>query len=154
MRLTGQIRKEQGLSAPQNVNSTYKAIERPSRRFNPLKVSTRLQKDLPYSSKPRITRPAQAKTYLQKRAVVLEPEEKRALILLQQMRALEKEKTTKRRAKQEERRTAHRKVIAKEEEKKGEKQKEQRKEYMRLAGQKQKRELDTENHSHKRRKKA
>ncbi|PVF98480.1 DUF663-domain-containing protein [Serendipita vermifera] len=154
MRLTGQIRKEQGLSAPQNVNSIYKAIERPSRRFNPLKVSTKLQKDLPYASKPRITRPAQAKTYLQKRAVVLEPEEKRALILLQQMRALEKEKTAKRREKQEERRAAHRKIIAKEEEKKGEKQKEQRKEYMRLAGQKQKRELDAENRSHKRRKKA
>jgi ribosome biogenesis protein BMS1 len=117
-------------------------------------VSVKLQKDLPYASKHRITRSAQAQTYLQKRAIVLEPEEKRALALLQQMRALEKDKTIKRREKQEERRTIHRKAIAKEEAKKGDKQKEQRKEYMRLAGQKQKRELDAENGSHKRRKKA
>jgi ribosome biogenesis protein BMS1 len=129
-------------------------IERPSRRFNPLKVSKKLQKDLPFASKPRITRPAQQKTYLQKRAVVLEPEEKKALTLLQQMRALDKEKIAKRKGKQEERRSEHRKVVAKAEEKRGEKQKELRKEYMRAAGQKQKREADAENGSRKKRRKA
>ena len=127
-------------------------IDRPSRRFNPLKVSKKLQKDLPFASKPRITRPAQTKTYLQKRAVVLEPEEKQALTLLQQMRALDKEKTAKRKGKQEERRSEHRKSVAKAEDRKGEKQKEQRKEYMRAAGQKQKREADAESGSRKRRK--
>lgn len=152
MRLTGQVRKELGLSAPHDINSTYKKIDRPSRRFNSLKVSKKLQKDLPFASKPRITRPAQGKTYLQKRVVVLEPEEKRALTLLQQMRALDKEKTAKRKGKQEERRSEHRKSVAKAEEKKGEKQKEQRKEYMRAAGQKQKREAELESGSRKRRK--
>lgn len=106
---------------------------------------------MPFASKPRLTKPAKSKTYLQKRAVVLEPEEKRALALLQQMRALDKEKTAKRRGKQEERRSEHRKAVAKSDEKKGEKQKEQRKEYMRVAGQKQKRE-EAEGGSRKRRK--
>ncbi|CAG7853540.1 Ribosome biogenesis protein bms1 [Serendipita indica DSM 11827] len=151
MRLTGQVRKELGMSAPLNINSTYKPIDRPSRRFNPLKISKKLQQELPFASKPRLTKPAKGKTYLQKRAVVLEPEEKRALALLQQMRALDKDKTAKRREKQEERRSEHRKAVSKLEEKKGQKQKEQRKEYMRIAGQKQKRE-EAEGGSRKKRK--
>ncbi|KAG8750230.1 Glycoside hydrolase 2 (Mannanase, beta-galactosidase) [Serendipita sp. 396] len=125
MRLTGQVRKESDLSAPQNINSTYKSVVRPSRRFNPLKISKKLQKDLPYASKPRLAKPAKTKTYLQKRAVVLEPEEKRALTILQEMRALDKDKSIKRRDKQEERRAGHRKMVAKVEGRKNEKQKEQ-----------------------------
>ncbi len=42
MRLTGQVRREQGLKAPTNVNSIYKPVERPVRRFNPLKVPKKL----------------------------------------------------------------------------------------------------------------
>ncbi|KAG9052125.1 Glycoside hydrolase 2 (Mannanase, beta-galactosidase) [Serendipita sp. 407] len=151
MRLTGQVRKEYDLSAPQNINSTYKSVIRPSRRFNPLKISKKLQKDLPYASKPRLAKPAKTKTYLQKRAVVLEPEEKRALTILQEMRALDKDKSIKRRDKQEERRAGHRKMVAKVEGRKNEKQKEQRKEYMRIAGQKQKREQEAESGSRKKR---
>ncbi|KAG8835148.1 Glycoside hydrolase 2 (Mannanase, beta-galactosidase) [Serendipita sp. 399] len=152
MRLTGQVRKEADLRAPQNINSTYKPIDRPSRRFNPLKISKKLQQELPYASKPRLVRPAKKKTYLQKRAVVLEPEEKRALTILQQMRALDKDKSAKRREKQEERRVGHRKAMEKLEGKKSEKQREQRKEYMRIAGQKQKREQEAEGGSRKKRK--
>lgn len=142
MRLTGQVRREQGLNAPTDVNSIYKPVNRPPRRFNPLRVPKKLQAALPYASKPKVMKAAHRPTYMQKRAVVLEPEEKKAMALLQQVRALRKDQVARRREKQEERRTVHRKKVATEEAKKSEKDKEKRKEYMRAAGKKTKREAD------------
>lgn len=81
---------------------------------------------------------------MQKRAVVMEPEEKKAIALLQQIRALRKDQVVRRKEKQGERREVHRKKAEKEEAKKSEKEKEKRKEYMRVAGQKSKREADME----------
>ena len=144
MRLTGQVRKEEGLKTPYERDSAYKKIERPERRFNPLRIPKKLQAALPYSSKPKLMKAQHRQTYLQKRAVVLEPEEKKAIALLQQARALRKDQIVRRREKQEERRSVHRKKVAKEEEKKSEKEKEKRKEYMRAAGMKSKRDLDRE----------
>nr|VWP00954.1 MDR efflux pump ABC3 [Ganoderma boninense] len=155
MRLTGQVRREEGLKTPTNVNSTYKRVERPARRFNPLKVPKKLQAALPYASKPKLMKTQHRVTYMQKRAVVMEPEEKKAMALLQQVRALRKDQVARRREKQEERRAVHRKKVEKEEMKKGEKDKEKRKEYMRVAGLKSKRQGDDPsegNQSKKRRK--
>ena len=134
MRLTGQVRREEGLKTPTNVNSTYKRVERPARRFNPLKVPKKLQAALPYASKPKLMKAQHRATYMQKRAVVMEPEEKKAMALLQQVRALRKDQVSRRREKQEERKAVYRKKMAKEEAKKGEKDKEKRKEHMRAAG--------------------
>ncbi|KAI0775519.1 DUF663-domain-containing protein [Trametes elegans] len=142
MRLTGQVRREQGVKTPTNINSVYKPVERPPRRFNPLRVPKKLQAALPYASKPKVMKPQHRQTYMQKRAVVLEPEEKKALALMQQVRALRKDKVARRREKQEERRSVHRKKVEEEEAKKSEKEKEKRKEYMRAAGQKSKRDAD------------
>ena len=142
MRLTGQVRREEGMKTPTNVNSTYKRVERPARRFNPLKVPKKLQAALPYASKPKLMKAQHRVTYMQKRAVVMEPEEKKAMALLQQVRALRKDQVARRREKQEERRAVRRKKVEKEEAKKGEKDKEKRKEYMRAAGLKSKREGD------------
>lgn len=154
MRLTGQIRRDEGIKTPLDVNSTYKKIERAPRRFNTLKVPKKLQAALPYASKPKIMKPQQKQTYMQKRAVVLEPEEKKAVALLQQIRALRKDQVARRKEKQDVRKAAHREKAAKEEAVKGEKEKEKRKEYMRAAGQKSKREAENEaGGRHKRRKK-
>ncbi|KIY46594.1 DUF663-domain-containing protein [Fistulina hepatica ATCC 64428] len=146
MRLTGQIRREEGLKTPTLVNSTYKKIERAPRRFNPLKVPQSLQAALPYASKPKVQKPSSRKgpTYMQKRAVIMEPEERKAIALLQQMRALNKEKVRKRREKKEEKRDEKEKKARKEAERKGEKEKEKKKEYMRVAGMKSKREAEVE----------
>ncbi|PSS06575.1 hypothetical protein PHLCEN_2v3633 [Hermanssonia centrifuga] len=153
MRLTGQVRRDEGLKTPLNVNSTYKAIERAPRRFNTLKVPKKLQAALPYASKPKLMRPQQKQTYMQKRAVVMEPEEKKAIALLQQIRALRKDQVVRRREKQNQRKEVHRQKVAKEEAQKSEKDKEKRKEYMRAAGMKSKREADKEEgRSSKRRK--
>ena len=84
-------------------------VERPPRKFNPLKIPKTLQAALPYASKPKVMKPQRRQTYLQKRAVVLEPEEKRAITLLQQMRALRKDQVVRRKEKQDERRAVHKK---------------------------------------------
>ncbi|KAG9111073.1 Glycoside hydrolase 2 (Mannanase, beta-galactosidase) [Ceratobasidium sp. 392] len=139
MRLTGQVRRTEGLKTPLQVNSTYKAVDRPSRRFNPLKVPKKLQAELPYASKIKTTRPQSHPTYMQKRAVILEPEEKKVLTVIQQVRAVRKDQIVRRREKQNERKAAHRKKVESAEAKTIDKRKEERKEYMRIAGQKAKR---------------
>ncbi|CEL56935.1 Ribosome biogenesis protein bms1 OS=Schizosaccharomyces pombe (strain 972 / ATCC 24843) GN=bms1 PE=1 SV=2 [Rhizoctonia solani AG-1 IB] len=139
MRLTGQVRRAEGLKTPLGVNSTYKVVDRPSRRFNPLKIPRKLQANLPYASKTKVTRSQSRPTYTQKRAVVLEPEERKAISLIQQIRALRKDQVSRRREKQGERKAAHRKKAEATESKREDKKREERKEYMRLAGQKAKR---------------
>ncbi|KAG2065034.1 DUF663-domain-containing protein [Suillus decipiens] len=153
MRLTGQIRRDEGLKTPLVVGSTYKPIERPARRFNTLKVPKKLQAALPYASKPKLMKPQSKQTYMQKRAVVLEPEEKKAIALLQQIRALRRDQVVRRREKQQERKETHRKKVQKDEARDAEKEREKRKVYMRAAGMKSKREADVEEgRSRKRRK--
>ena len=85
-----------------------------------------------------------AKTYMQQRAVVMEPEEKKAVALLQQIRALRKDRVVRRKEKQHERKEVHRNKVAKEEALKGEKEKEKRKEIMRVTGIKHKRQAEVE----------
>ncbi|TEB24195.1 GTP binding protein, partial [Coprinellus micaceus] len=140
MRLTGQVRREDGIKTPLNVNSTYKKIERAPRKFNPLIVPRKLQATLPYASKPKLTAPQRAPTYLQKRAVVMEPDEKKAVALLQQIRALRKEQVVKRKEKKGEKREEKRRKERRLEERKEEKAKERKKEVMRIVGQKSRRE--------------
>jgi ribosome biogenesis protein BMS1 len=153
MRLTGQIRRDEGLKTPLAVSSTYKPIERPARRFNTLRIPKQLQAALPYASKPKLMKPQSKQTYMQKRAVVLEPEEKKAIALLQQIRALRKDQVARRREKQQERKETHRKKVQKDEAKDAEKEREKKKVYMRAAGMKNKREADIEEgRSRKRRK--
>ena len=153
MRLTGEVRRKEGLSAPQSVNSTYKPIERPARKFNTLKISRKLQASLPYASKPKLMKPQSHRTYLQKRAVVLEPEEKKALAVMQQIRAIRKDQVSRRREKQDARRDVKRAKMEKEEAKKAEKKKEERKEFMRVAGIKSKRETEREEGGSRKRRK-
>ncbi|RDB24452.1 Ribosome biogenesis protein bms1 [Hypsizygus marmoreus] len=144
MRLTGQVRREEGLKTPLNANSTYKRVERPPRRFNPLLVPKKLQAALPFASKPKLMAPQQQQTYLQKRAVVMEPEEKKAVALLQQIRALRKDQVVRRKEKKDEKKVERKKKLAKEEVRKGEKDKVRKKEVMRIAGQKSKRDAEIE----------
>jgi ribosome biogenesis protein BMS1 len=96
MRLTGEVRRSEGLTTPSNANSTYKSIVRTNRHFNRLKVPRKLQGELPYTSKSKIMKPQRKVPYVQRRAVVLETEEKKAISLLQQAKALRKDQVTRR----------------------------------------------------------
>ncbi|KAI8066686.1 hypothetical protein BC940DRAFT_333994 [Gongronella butleri] len=131
MRLTGQVRHEMNMHAPQQVDSIYKPIERETRRFNTLKIPKKLQADLPFASKPKISTAAKKKSYLAKRAVVLEPEEKKIYTLMQQLNTLRNEKDRKRKAKDLERREANDRKKAKVAAMDQEKDKERRKAYFR-----------------------
>jgi len=144
MRLTGQVRVEEGAKTPNNVNSIYKKIERPTRRFNTLKVPRKLQAALPYASKPKIIKPQRTATYMQKRAVIMDPEEKKALGLLQQIQAIEKNKVAKRKDKQQERRVEKHKKMAKGEEAKADREKREKKEHFKKQGMNEKRKAEAE----------
>ena len=142
MRLTGQVRAEQNLPTPQQKNSAYRPIERPTRHFNPLRVPRALAAELPFKSQIVQMSPQRKQTYLQKRAVVVGGEEKRARDLMQKLMTLRKEKVEKRRAKQEERKAPYRRKIKENEEKKAEREKRERDEYWRKEGKKRRNQED------------
>ncbi|POV99094.1 hypothetical protein PSHT_13679, partial [Puccinia striiformis] len=75
MRLTGEVRRDQQLKTPVDVNSQYRPIVRETRRFNPLKIPKKLQSSLPFATKPKYQKPQTKPTYLQQRTVLLQPEE-------------------------------------------------------------------------------
>lgn len=140
MRLTGAIRRDEGLPTPMQKDSAYRPIERAARHFNPLRVPRQLAADLPFKSQIVQMRPRKHASYLQKRAVVLGGEEKKARDLMQKIMSLRKEKMEKRKASKEEKRQVHRKKVAENEEKKREREKRERDEYWRREGKKRKRE--------------
>ncbi|EAW14372.1 GTPase BMS1 [Aspergillus clavatus NRRL 1] len=138
MRLTGEVRREKGIPTPQNKDSAYHAIERPTRNFNPLRVPRQLAADLPFKSQITKMKGHKDKTYMQKRAVVLGGEEKKARDLMQKLTTMRNEKQAKRAAKQEERRKVYRAKVAESLEKKAEREKRERDEYWRREGRKRK----------------
>lgn len=140
MRLTGAVRREQGLPTPLQKNSAYRIIERPTRHFNPLRVPRQLAADLPFKSQIMQMRPQKKQTYVQKRAVILGGEEKKARDLMQKMMTLRKEKVAKRKVAQEERKKGYRKKVAENEANKSQREKRERDEFWRKEGKKRKRE--------------
>ncbi|KAI9798478.1 MAG: Glycoside hydrolase 2 (Mannanase, beta-galactosidase) [Piccolia ochrophora] len=152
MRLTGQIRKDEGLDTPQQKNSKYRPVERPTRHFNPMRVPRRLAADLPFKSQIVSTKAQREPTYMQKRAVVLGGEERRARDLMQKLMTLRNEKVAKRRDAQEERRKGYRKKMAENAEKKEEREKKERDEYWRKEGKKRRNMGDADNGPRKKRK--
>ncbi len=136
MRLTGEVRKDEGIPTPKEKDSAYRPIERPTRHFNPLRVPRQLAADLPFKSQITQMKPRQKETYMQKRAVVPGGEEKRARDLMQKLMTLRNEKASKRQAAQEERRKGYRKKVAENVEKKGEREKRERDDFWRREGKK------------------
>lgn len=136
MRLTGTVRRDEGLKTPLRVDSTYKKVERPEqRRFNPLRVPKALQAALPYSSKPHTTKAQRKPTYLQKRAVVMEKGERDTVALLQQMQAVQHAKMQKRQEKRQQKLAERAKELEKKAGVHAEKQKERMKAIYKEQGQ-------------------
>lgn len=139
MRLTGQVRADTGVPTPKERNSAYRPIEREERHFNPLRVSRKLQADLPYKSQIVRMQPQKRETYVQRRAVVVGgAEEKKARRLMQQVMLLRNEKVEKRRAKQEERKAGYKAKVAENEEKRRDREKRERDEFWSREGKKRK----------------
>ncbi|KAL8923372.1 MAG: hypothetical protein Q9208_004642 [Pyrenodesmia sp. 3 TL-2023] len=138
MRLTGQVRRDQGLATPQQKNSAYRPIERPTRHFNPLRVPRQLAAELPFKSQIAQMKPQGKPTYLQKRAVVLGGEEKKARDLMHKILTVRKEKEEKRRAAQEKRKEPYRRKVKENEEMKASREKREKDEFWRREGKKRK----------------
>lgn len=141
MRLTGEVRRDQGLTAPQQKNSQYRKIEREDRHFNALKVPRALAGELPFKSQIIQTKPQRKQTYMQKRAVVAAAgsggsEEKKARALMQQLLTVRNDAAAKRRAKKDETRTVFKKRMADNAAKKEAREKRESKEYWRKNGRK------------------
>lgn len=140
MRLTGAVRAENGISTPLEKDSAYKKIERQERRFNPLKVPKLIRKELPFKSQIHEARPQLKQTYMAKRAVVMDGDEKKMRDLVNKINTLKRDKDVKRKAKKSEKFLEKLKEIAKKEEGKKEKERERKKDY--FAKQGKKRQLD------------
>ncbi len=140
MRLTGQVRRDENIATPQQENSKYRPIERPTRHFNPLRVPRALAAELPYKSQ--ITqmkkRAAGKQPYMEKRAVVLGGEEKKARDLMQKLMTVRKDKEMKRRAAKEAKRVVYRKKVAESEEKRADREKREKQEFWQKEGKKRK----------------
>ncbi|OAQ94803.1 ribosome biogenesis protein [Purpureocillium lilacinum] len=138
MRLTGEVRRDEGVATPQLKNSQYRKIERENRHFNPLRVPRALAAELPYKSQIVQTKKQKRETYMQKRAVVLAPgsEEKKARALMQQLLTVRNDAAAKRRAKKDENRAAFKKKMADNLEKKEAREKRESKEFWRKNGRK------------------
>ena len=104
-------------------------IIRPTRRFNTLKVPRKLQAALPFASKPKMQKPQTNKTYLQKRAVVMEADDKKAVSLLQQIQAINKAKIVKRKDKKVEKKVERKKKIDRSDEGRAERERADKKEH-------------------------
>lgn len=58
----------------------FQPIERVAKKFNPLHIPKKLQRDLPFKSKPKNELKQKKKTYEQKRAVIIETDEKKVSV--------------------------------------------------------------------------
>ena len=134
MRTVGQIRYETGTKPPTKRDSLYHPIEREQRRFNPTRVPSALQKQLPFKSKPKNREKREGKSVASRRAVVLEPQEKRALSLLQQLATLHRDKERRRRERAREAQQRRAAMSAREGAKRDKKTRELRREFYRERG--------------------
>lgn len=99
MRTIAQIRRDDHIARPYNADSNYKPIQRFKKVFNPLKVPTKLQANLPFASKPKLFKASsrvRAPTYEKSRALVLDPSEKKTNTLIQQLNTIRNVKDAKR----------------------------------------------------------
>ena len=117
MRTVGQMRREMGIQPPTKKDSLYKPIDRPVKKFNPLKIPRNLEKNLPFKSRPKYLAKLKKSRMTMKKAVVLEPEEKKARVLMQQLLTLHKERVKKQKVKHRAEVTKYRERKKKEEEK-------------------------------------
>ncbi|ODV58904.1 GTPase BMS1 [Ascoidea rubescens DSM 1968] len=138
MRLVGKLRADLNQSIEMNPNSSYEKVAREERRFNPLRVPKSLQKELPFKSQIVQMKPQKNKTYMQKRAVVLNGDERKARDIIHKVSTIRKNKDEKRKAKRSEKNKDRLKRLEKKNAMIDEKQKERKKDFFANSGKKRK----------------
>ena len=109
MRPIAQIRRDEQVAIPVNKDSLYKPIVRVQREFKKVMVSKKLQASLPFKSKPKeiaraggngTSKGKGKKNYIDKRAVVLEPEDRDKRAAVQMLSTITADKVKKRKVAQ------------------------------------------------------
>ena len=95
MRPLKELRRIAGVGVPVRADSLYTAIERPPvRGFNPMHIPRKLASVLPFASKPKQQAPKRkAVDYFNKRAVVMDADERARWNVMNSVHALAKEKS-------------------------------------------------------------
>ncbi|KAI2510583.1 U3 snoRNA binding protein [Fragilaria crotonensis] len=96
-----------------NPDSIYMPIDRQERPFKKLFVPKKLEEALPFASKPKNETKRSRKSYVTKRAVVMEKEEKQKLTFLQALNTIRNDKVAIRKKKKEEKNAERSKKNAK-----------------------------------------
>lgn len=96
MRNKAELQIETNTPIQVNPDSIYKPITRVEPKFKKLHIPKSLEASLPYASKPKEPKKRQNKSYVSKRAVVMEKSEKQKHTFIQALNTLKNEKTTKR----------------------------------------------------------
>lgn len=113
MRTLAQIRKEQQIPLVINKDSIYKPIERKTREFSKLYISSKLQESLPFASKPKLLTSKNTNNYMSKRAIIIEKQDSQSRALLQIMSTIRNEKESKRKVANLKRLNEKKKTLAK-----------------------------------------
>ena len=79
-----------------NTDSLYKPVVREKRVFATLNVPRKLQEALPFASKPKQQDSLNRKSYMARRAVTMEPEERKERAAVQILQTIGKDKRVKR----------------------------------------------------------
>nr|AAK68797.1 Unknown protein [Arabidopsis thaliana]AAM10112.1 unknown protein [Arabidopsis thaliana] len=116
MKTFGELRRELNIPIPVNKDSLYKAIERKQKKFNPLQIPKRLEKDLPFMSKPKNIPKRKRPSLEDKRAVIMEPKERKEHTIIQQFQLLQHHTMKKKKATDQKKRKEYEAEKAKNEE--------------------------------------
>lgn len=134
MRTTGQLKKDNSIKAPANIDSMYVPIVREPKVFKPLVIPRNLQKNLPYRDKPKLL-PAlenrKVKFESTRPAVVREPREEKISKLMKMIRTSYSHKQEKLKEATSQRMNAYKARVEAEEMKKMKRQKELKKQVFR-----------------------
>jgi ribosome biogenesis protein BMS1 len=113
-------------------------VEREARKFNALKIPKALQSALPFSSKPKDAAKRKRPGYMQRRAVIMEPEEKKVARLLHTLNTLRNEKELKQKEKKKVQKAVFEKKLQKKKESQQERERERKRKAYRIMGKKEK----------------
>lgn len=100
MRPISQIRKENLVPIEVKKDSLYKPIVRVQREFRKLQIPKKVQENLPFASKPKQMAPKNRDTYVSRRAVILDPEDRKKRAVVQMLSTIGADKSAKRSASQ------------------------------------------------------
>lgn len=132
MKTVGRLRFEQGLKAPNNQESHYTEAKRKEFHFKPFNIPSKLQEQLPYKSKPKLS--TRKVNTVQRVAVIKDSHERKTDNLIKKLKMAHKNQQRNDRLAVKRRAAQHKKASEKIDENRAAKMKERKKEIMKHLG--------------------